>query len=653
MIVKMSRITMLGMEDQREALVKSLMDIGAVEISTSDDAGYDELAGKPDVQDELSGIENEISQLQAALASLDKYCPVKKKLFQTRREMTPEEFGRVIENKTKIWESVSAISGMEEQLVRLKTDENRIENLRASLVPWREYPIAFDITGTHRTVILLGTIPAGIDIDDTKKELEEKAPFSELTALNSDKDQYYIYVICYRDMEQDCMSYLKTRGFNKVVFQGLTGTAAENIERLDQKLKEISSERERLTEKLKSSGNFREDMEALYDWLMTERERSKANERFLVTKRTFLINGWIPSEIAERTKKDLEDKFTVTVEITEAGEDEETPVLLENSGIAEAGEPVLKMYSLPNSTEIDPSPVMSPFFVLLFGLMLGDGGYGLIMVLAAGMILRLVKLERDMRIFMKLMLYCGISTMFWGALFGSWFGIESLAKYGLWINPVQQPELMLSWSLLFGIIHLYAGFCVKAANLIRRKKYLDALFDVGFTLIFYTGFVLFLLPYAPEVDKTAAAPFVEIGKYMMGIGALLLMLTQGRASKKFIGKITGGLSSLYSVISFMSDILSYSRLLALGLATGIIASIVNQMSAMFPLPALIKIILMAAVLLIGHVINFAINALGAYVHSCRLQYLEFFGKFFTGGGRPFKPLKANTKYTQVKTEADM
>ena len=197
-----------------------------------------------------------------------------------------------------------------------------------------------------------------------------------------------------------------------------------------------------------------------------------------------------------------------------------------------------------------------------------------------------------------------------------------------------------------------AGFAMKAANLIRDKKYLDAVFDVGFVIIFYTGFVFFLLPYAPEVDKDAVAPLVEIGKYMLAGGAILLLLTQGRGRKHVFGKITGGFSSLYDVIGFMSDILSYSRLLALGLATGIIASIVNQMSVMFEFHIVIKIIVMVIILLVGHTINFAINALGAYVHSCRLQYLEFFGKFFTGGGQPFKPLKADTKYIAVKPDAN-
>jgi V/A-type H+-transporting ATPase subunit I len=294
---------------------------------------------------------------------------------------------------------------------------------------------------------------------------------------------------------------------------------------------------------------------------------------------------------------------------------------------------------------------MSPFFIMFVGLMLGDGGYGIIMALLTGFVLWRFKLDDGTRKFVKVLFYSGISTIFWGAMFGSWFGISGLVKYALWFDIVAEPEKMLSFALLFGIIHLYAGFLMKAANLIRRKKYLDALFDVGFWLIYYTGAVFFLLPYAPKIDKASVAPLVAVGKYLFLIGGILVLSTSGRGNKYIATKFFGGLYSLYNVVGFLSDILSYSRLLALGLATSIIGGIINQLSFMFDMPVVLKIILAIAVLLIGHTINFAINLLGAYVHSCRLQYLEFFGKFFTGGGEPFSPLKANTKYITVKPDA--
>lgn len=650
MIVKMSKITILGMDDQRKVVIDSLMDIGAVEISVVDSQEFEHIANYPVVQTELSTIDNKIAEVYSAIIILNKYCPQKAGLFPSRREISKSELARVLDNQDSIWDSIDRIKDLEERLVQLKNEENRLSNLCSSLIPWSDYLVPLEITGTRKTGIMTGTIPGSVDLSYVKNELNDKAACSVLEVIRSDRDQHYVYVIYHLDAEQESLSCLKASGFSKASFSGMTGTVNGNIEKLETHIREISAEREETTEQIKTQSKDREALEALYDSLGIERARIEAAGKVLETNRAFLINGWIPTEIASKAKEHLESEYIVSIEITEPEEDEEFPVLLENKGIAEAGEPVSNMYSLPHSREIDPNTVMAPFFILFFGLMLSDGGYGILMALAAGFILKRFKLEDGTRKFMKLIFYCGVATIFWGILFGSWFGIEALAKYGVWLNPVEKPELLLSWSLLFGIIHMYAGFGLKAANLIRRKKYLDALFDVGFRLVFYTGFIMVLLPFAPEMDKEAAAPLVDIGIVLLIAGVILTVLTQGRDKKNIIGKFFGGVMSLYDVVGFMSDVLSYSRLLALGLATGIIAAIINQMSVMFDFPLILKVVLMIAILLVGHIVNFAINALGAYVHSCRLQYLEFFGKFFTGGGEAFKPLRANTKYVAVKPD---
>ena len=647
----MSKITVLGMEDQRKPLISSLMDIGAVEINQVDPDEYEDLAQNPEVQDEISAIGGRISEVSAALESLQKYSPEKKRMFSGRREMSDDEFSKILDDEGSIWDSVKYIREQEEHLVQLKNEENRLNNLYASLTPWKDYAVALDFSGTEKTLFLIGTIPAAVDINNVRDKLDEKAPYSEIDLIHSDKDQHYVTAIFHRDSEQDCLSVLKSVGFNKISFPGLTGTAQDNINIIIERLSGISEENESISEQITAKASSRRAMEVLYDSLGMEQGRSIAVGRILKTKRAFMIKGWIPERAASIAKEMLEAKYTVSIDIEEPAPDEEYPVYLDNRGLAEAGEPVSNMYSLPNSHEIDPNAVMTPFFVMFFGLMLSDGGYGLVMALIAAFALWRLKLEKNHRKFMKLIFFCGLATIFWGWMFGSWFGIEAMAKYGVWRNPVEEPELLLSWSLLFGVIHMYAGFALKAANLIREKKYMDAVLEVLPVYIFYTGFIMILLPYVPKMDKDAVAPLVQIGQYAFVGGAALMILTQGRGKKNIIGKIFGGISSLYNVVGFMSDVLSYSRLLALGLATGIIASIVNQMSAMFDIPLIIKLLLMTIILLIGHTINFAINALGAYVHSCRLQYLEFFGKFFTGGGKAFKPLKAHTKYITVKHDA--
>lgn len=653
MVVKMSKLALLGIEDQREPLIRNMMELGAIEISEADEDEYRGIAIIPTVQDEVIKTEEKISTVQAVIDTLDKYTPEKRGFFENRSEITKSKFENEMSRKDEIWEVIGTIKDHEESLIKLKAEENRLNNTYMSLLPWRGLSVPLETKETQKTIYQIGTIPAINDWVAIESDLSEKAPYSVTEKINSDRDLHYISVIYHKDAEQECLSYLKSRGFNAVVFSGLQGTVQENLEMLKRRIEETSKLRTETIEQIKSITHKRESIKIQYDALCMERDRIKAAGKTLKTSKAFYIKGWIPENCSMEAKRQLESKYTVSVDIVAPAEDEEFPVLLDNKGIAEAGEPVSNMYSLPNSLEIDPNAVMSPFFAIFFGLMLSDGGYGIIMTLAAGIILSRFKLERSKRKFIKLIFYCGIATVFWGVMFGGWFGIDALTKYGIWMNPVEDPELLLSWSLLFGVIHMYAGFAINAANLIRHKKYMDSVFDVLFRLIFYTGFILVLLPYVPKVNKDSVTSLVNAGKYMLIIGVVLMIFTQGRSKKNIIGKFFGGLSSLYDVVGFMSDVLSYSRLLALGLATGIIASIINQMSMMFDFPLVFKIILAALILAVGHIINFAINALGAYVHSCRLQYLEFFGKFFTGGGKPFKPLKANTKYIVVKQDAEV
>ena len=431
MIVKMNRITLLGMEYQRDELTKALMGLGIVEISSIDIEDYREIIGNPDVQTELQRIETELSQVDSSLSCLNKYSPVKKPMFAGRREVTVSDFNNIVKNSETVRNSVKQILEKEEHLINLKTEENKLNNLYLSLLPWKELDAPLEYKGSHKTVFQYGTLPSVIEWDLVQSELYEKVPDSYIEKINSDKDQHYLFLIVHKDSEQECLSYLASKGYNRVAFAGLTGTVADNIIKINKRIEEISSEREKTIEQIKNMSRNRNAIEVLYDWLLMEKGRLEATERIIKTNRVFQITGWVPERNALDVKKFLESKFIVSVEIEEPGENEEFPVLLENRGIAEAGEPVMQMYSLPNSREIDPNSVMAPFFIMLFGLMFSDGGYGLILSLITGIILWRFKLEDDMRKFMKLMFFCGISTMFWGLMFGGWFGISALVEYAV------------------------------------------------------------------------------------------------------------------------------------------------------------------------------------------------------------------------------
>ncbi|HHW49560.1 MAG TPA: V-type ATP synthase subunit I, partial [Clostridiaceae bacterium] len=346
---------------------------------------------------------------------------------------------------------------------------------------------------------------------------------------------------------------------------------------------------------------------------------------------------------SEKVKNHILKNWDAIVEIREPAKNEQYPILLKNNKFVKPFELVTELFSLPNSSEIDPNAFMAPFFFFFFGLMVGDAGYGLLMVIGTSIILRKFKFEGTIGKLIKLLFYCGISTFIWGALLGGWFGDVVSAVTGgayaikpIWFNPLEDPMKLLIWSFVFGVIHLFTGMGLNAYKQIREGKIIDAIFDTGFWYIFLIGLMLLLV----------GGTFASIGKYMAGIGAVLLVITQGRSEKNIFKKFTKGLLSLYNSVGFFSDVLSYSRLLALGLSTGVVASVINTIGTLFGFGPF-GIIVFIVAFVIGSLFNMLINVLGAYVHSSRLQYVEFFGKFYEGGGKAFEPFKIKTKYTKL------
>lgn len=651
-IVNMNKLSLIGLKSDKERILETLMKMGVVEITdlgekmSSED--WSKLFSSEENAEEISNLNGKLDKISAALDYLSKFDKRKKGLFAAKRTVSINDYSTVVNNQDKLWKVIDDISECDKKLSNLKSEINKNTNLVLNLKPWEKLDIPLDMKGTKNTTVLTGVVPEIVNADSLNEELSNEVPETHFEIISKDREQSYLLIIFLSSKAEDVMRILKQYGFSKSSLEKYSGTANENIKSLSKSIKELENEISSIEEKIASFANYQGDLEILHDHILVERDRKKASSIVFNTNDSFFLEGWVPDTSADRIKEVIEKKFDCFLEITEAGEDEDFPILLVNKDFASSVETITEMYSLPNRNEVDPNAVTAPFFVLFFGLMLGDGGYGLIMAVVSIFVLLKFKLEENTKKFMKLMMYCGFATMLWGALLGGWFGIEALGKTALWFNLTDEPQKMLSFSLLFGVIHIYAGLGVKAYNLYRRKKYLDIIFDVFFWYVIFTGFALFLLPYIPIVDKDAVTGLVRLGKYLLVIGAVLLILTQGRHSKNIIGKIIGGVSSLYDLIGFLSDLLSYSRLLALGLASSVIAAIVNELGLMIGFNNILKVVFVVAVLIFGHMFNFAINALGAYVHSSRLQYIEFFGKFYEGGGTAFEPLKVNTKYINLK-----
>jgi len=649
-IVKMNKITVLGLINERASLLKSLLELGVVDINEEEPGeGLKDKAKKPHVQADLLKVDTQISELARAIDILSVHAPVKKPFFSARRVISEADYSAIMEKMDEVFVKAERINDLEDDLIRMRSEENRLQALMHSLEPWLDMDIPLDVPATRYTQCWLGHVPARADMGMLENDLQKAFPEAVILKGRGDREHQYMAIIFHKSGESDVLPVLRNYNFSRITLRDVEGTARDSRDRLQSKLNALYKEREEKLAQIKELAQERERLEVVSDGLRMERARIETRGRLIATRSTFILKGWLPAELSGKVEELLNAKYFCCVTIEEPEPEEEFPVLIKNGPIVEAASPVLDMYGVPSSKELDPSAFMLVFYVFFFGLMLGDGGYGLILALGTGFILKKFRLEDGTRRFIKLLFYCGLSTMFAGILFGSWFGISALSKTALWIVPTENPELMMSWSILFGIIHMFTGFFIKGINYIRRGQIWDAICDVLFIYILFTGFVLSLLPFAPGLSVPSSSGIVKVGYVLFAVGVALLLLTQGRHSKHWFGKIFGGVGKLYDIISFFSDCLSYTRILALGLASAIIGDIVNNMVGAFG-NIVVRIIAGTLILLVGHTLNFALNALGAYVHSCRLQYLEFFGKFFEGGGTAFKPFKANTQYIVVKTQ---
>lgn len=647
-IVDMRRITIIGLIEYQSLILESLMKQGAVEIENIQGKSLQEewsgLIEKDGQEDKLSELDSKLSVITSAINHLSRYSIKKKVLFQSKRLLDYKEYLSILEKKAEIWNITEKINNYDCELASLRAEENRLMNLITALKPWKSLEIPLNFESTKKTFAVSGTLPSAVDSGKLLEILLAKVPFCHVNIIGSDKEQTYMFVLCHKDSEETCMEILKGNGFTKVTFKELTGNPKEVINNTEIRISEIEKERTLIENKIADFSAEKANIEVLYDYYQIKRDRIATLNNMVKTEKTFILEGWIPAVSSNSVQKELSSQWDAIVMTREPEKEEEFPILLKNSTIVKPFEVVTELYSLPHSRGVDPNLIMSPFYFAFFGLMVSDAGYGLIMALLTGIILLKYKPAGMAGKLLGLIFLGGVSTFIWGALFGSWFGdtVDQISKMitgqsisipPLWFNPLNDPMRLLIWSLIFGAVHLFTGMGIRAYELIKAGDYKDAIFDVGFWYVFLIGLAMLLIG-----GKTG-----EFGKYMAVGGAVLLVLTQGRNKKSIIAKFLSGLLSLYNVTGYLSDILSYSRLLALGLATGVIASVINTVGVLFGFN-FIGIVLLIFVFIVGHVFNILINALGAYVHASRLQYVEFFSKFYEGGGRSFRPFKIKTKY---------
>ena len=650
--LRMKKIELIAMLTDSKKIIELLQRRGVVEICSNND---EELMDT-NVTAVIGEFEKFRSTAAQALDILETYAPEKASLadmLEGRREVETDTFGKEAMKLEKVMNASNDIIRCSRLIADADSSVSQLNLKIDTLQQWSDLDVPMNFKGTATTSAFIGTVPFPTNAEDMEAQLPEGCS-AEVISLS--KEQTDLFILCRKETAEEAENSLRKLAFIPLS-ENDRRTPSEVIKDCRMEIAKLEEEKKQAAEHIKKLAEHRDKLKFTIDYLQMRKDKYEALSNLGFTESTFILTGFIPEKYCEKLKKELTSKYTVSVTYTDPAEDEDVPVLLENGRFSEPVEGITKMYAMPSKADVDPTPVMSFFYYLFFGMMLSDAGYGLVMTIGTAVALKKFKLEDSMRKTLTMFRNCGISTVFWGALFGSWFGDivqvisreffgKEIGSIALWFEPMTNPVKLLLFSYGLGILHLFLGVAVAFKMSWDKGDKLGAVFDALPVYLIVTGVAPVGVSMFTDVDPTLK----QIGLYVMLAGIIILVLTAGRTSKSIFGKFFGGLYALYNTATgYLGDILSYSRLLALGLATGSIASVINLMGTM-PENKIVKLILFIIVCIIGHTANLAINLLGAYVHTDRLQFVELFSKFYTGGGREFEPLTVNTKYIKFKEE---
>ncbi len=667
-VLEMKRINIYALKANRKKILELLQRRGVVEINSPKTGS--ELFSKTDTASARLTFEKNVQLLQNAISVLDGIVPPEKSMLamlEGRTAITVQQYDQAAQNAPEVTKSASCLVALGKKIADNKAEILRLRAQIEALQPWMNLDISMRTISTKSTSVFIGSFPEAMTEGELKERLASALP--EVSALEAEiisvqAQQTCVFVVCHGKYGLQVESALRSMGFTYPASPSKL-PPSQRAEDLQKRIEAMEQENEDALQEIASCGDKRESLLLTMDYYTMRADKYRVLGELWQSPHVFQISGYIPAEDAPALEQELETSFQAYVEVETPGPEEELPVKLKNGFLSSPVEGVVEGYSMPGKKEIDPSPVMCLFYYVLFGMMLSDAAYGLLIVLICGIVLLKFKnIEEGLRKSLKMFFFCGISTTFWGVMFGSYFGdaIPVIARTffhteitvpALWFAPLDNPMRLMLFSFLLGIIHLFAGLGVQFYQLVKRRKFADALYDVVFWYFLVGGLILFLLStdmFHNMMSLSFQLPSLVgiIALAFAVIGAVGIVATSGRESRGF-KRLLKGLYGLYGVSSWLSDILSYSRLLALGLATGVIAQVFNQMGSMLG-GGVLGAIFFTVVFVIGHTMNLAINLLGAYVHTNRLQYVEFFGKFYEGGGRKFEPFAAKTKYFKITEE---
>ncbi len=631
-IAQMKHLLMLSPLSDENKLLRAMQKLRCVQIEKNEEAG--------DTVPAVEGIEQTRDHLKRILWALDKLARFDrdpKPMFNTFPEADAQAVAETEANREELLGMIGRMEEAERRRNEMHAQDVHDQAWLDQYRPWSglDEPPGKILTARGTVRFVLGTLPAS-SLGKLEDELT-KLGLSGYEQVGTNRDQACVLVSCHREKEKELSAILDACDFTTENFLPPGDqNIPDFISGIEKNLKERDEERARLDQDIVFCSENIPQLKILYELESAELRRKESAQRFIVTESTFLMTGWVPAENADRlTAKISEISPSTCIELRDPEESENPPIRLKNTRFASAFEPVVEGYSLPDYRGIDPTAVMAPFYACLFGMMVSDAGYGALMVLALPVFMKIRKIRFENAKMLWLLTWGGVATVIWGLIYNTVFGFNPLPVSIL--DSVNNSLPVMAVCVGMGAIHLFTGLGVGAYMNFKRHQPMAAFADQIAWATLLIGLGLLIL----------GDPMKKVGIALALASVLIILLFTKRGEKNPLKRITGGLGALYGITSWVSDLLSYMRLFGMGLATGVIGMVFNQLIGMVWDAGVIGKVL-GAVLFVGcHGFNLAINALGAYVHSCRLQYIEFFGKFYEEGGKPFEPLDTKTKYVSI------
>lgn len=653
-VSQMRKVQIFTYKSHKESLIKDLHDMEIIHINDLNESGE---STEETIQDNelktIRNIQNDLQSLRSAINYLASYEPKKGfiagMLGGGKPTLSPEEYNKIsIEAESNEWRNIcNECQSMQDQIARLGGRESRLISEKENLSLWLglDAPIE-SVRDTEKTSIRMGIIPINtydILIDEVKKQNLNVA----FEIVGTTRTDLNIVVVFLKSEEQSVSSLLAQYGFSPVTLPIGSGKISDQIKRIDEEISNISSLRKEIAEKSTKLASNRSKLMAIYDYMSEVLNREEVKRFFLHTDYTLMIEGWVRKQDVKKLQESLIAKYSeIEIVVSEPTEEDEPPVDLENRTLADPYQMVTRLYGIPRYREIDPTPLLAPFLTIGFAICLTDAGYGIIVALISLFAMR--KTSGGNKNLFRILFIAGLTTLLVGALTGGWFGIsgDKLPSFLLRIrllDPNVKQLTFLSLIVAFGYLQVLFGFVVKMYICFKERDWIGAICDQltwVLCMILVPVFILLRRSDAPSFISSAILIIVLLC-------AFVILIFSGREIKNPAGRIGTGFFELYSKITgTFGDTLSYMRLFALGLATGIIASSINVIAGMLWTNPVGKIGAVA-VLLFGHPFNMVINSLGGFIHSTRLQFVEFFTKFYEGGGREFKPFRRRHEYITV------